>query len=370
MRSRSDLVDRVFALEAFHAGHRVADPALDPHPAGSQAVLRAAEQLFRLVDAPLAKRAADPATALMRALLDAFPDRLARQRPGSQDRGTLVGGRGGRLKTSRLRGEPLFLAIDVQDAGGEAEVRLASAVERAWLDEEPAASANLVTREELLWHPSRRQVEARLRTSWLDLVLEETPAAIRDLAAAAEILAREAASDIARTLPGVDSAAGSFLARARWLAAALPDLRLPPLDDAAVASMLPELCQGLRSLAELEAADWLSQLRGLVGDDRAAEIDRLAPPAVELKGRRQRLAYEPGKPPVLAVRIQELFGVRDTPRIAGGRLPVLLHLLGPNHRPQQVTDDLAGFWERTYPQVRKELRRRYPKHAWPDDPLA
>jgi ATP-dependent helicase HrpB len=73
---------------------------------------------------------------------------------------------------------------------------------------------------------------------------------------------------------------------------------------------------------------------------------------------------------VLAVRIQELFGLRDTPRIAGGRIPVLLHLLGPNHRPQQVTDDLASFWANTYPQVKKELRRRYPKHAWPDDPLA
>jgi ATP-dependent helicase HrpB len=73
---------------------------------------------------------------------------------------------------------------------------------------------------------------------------------------------------------------------------------------------------------------------------------------------------------VLATRIQDLFGVRETPRVAGGRVPVLLHLLAPNQRPQQVTDDLAGFWQRTYPQVRKELRRRYPKHAWPEDPLA
>jgi len=82
-----------------------------------------------------------------------------------------------------------------------------------------------------------------------------------------------------------------------------------------------------------------------------------------------RLAYEPGKPPILAIRIQDIFGVRETPRVAGGRVPVLLHLLAPNNRPQQVTDDLAGFWERTYPQVRKELRRRYSKHAWPEDPL-
>jgi ATP-dependent helicase HrpB len=100
------------------------------------------------------------------------------------------------------------------------------------------------------------------------------------------------------------------------------------------------------------------------------EIDRLAPTHVELpNGKRLKLAYAPGGPPILAARIQELFGVRDTPRVAGGRVPVLLHLLGPNHRPQQVTADLAGFWQTTYPQVKKELRRRYPKHAWPDDPL-
>jgi len=370
VRTRSDVVDRVLALQVFHAGGRLADPALDPHPAGAQAVLRAAEQLYGLVDAPLADRAADPETATMRALLDAFPDRLACQRPGSQDRGTLVGGRGVRLKGSRLRGEPLFLAIDLQDAGGEADVRLASAVERAWLDEEPAAAANLATREELLWHPSRRQVEARLRTAWLDLVLEETPAAIADPAAAATLLAREAAADLTRVAPAPDSAAGSFLARTRWLATVVPDLGLPVLDDAAVAALLPDLAQGLRSFAELAAADWLVRLHAQVGHDRVIEIDRLAPTHVDVKGRRHRLLYEPGKAPVLAARIQDLLGVSQTPRVAGGRLPVLLHLLAPNQRPQQVTDDLAGFWQRTYPQVRKELRRRYPKHAWPEDPLA
>ena len=80
------------------------------------------------------------------------------------------------------------------------------------------------------------------------------------------------------------------------------------------------------------------------------------------------LSYDVGKAPVLGVRIQELFGLQETPRVAGGRVPVLLHLLGPNHRPQQITDDLASFWRNTYPIVRKELRRRYPKHAWPEDP--
>ena len=371
VRTRSDLVDRVAALQAFHAGLPLDDPDLDPHPGAARNVLRSAEQLYRIVDVPLSPRAADPAAAVMLALLEAFPDRLARLRPGGLDRGTLVGGRGVRLTRSRVRGEPLFLAIDVEDAGGDAEVRLASAVERAWLDREPLATANLRTTEELVYHPSRRQVEARLQTRWMDLVLDETPVAIGDQAAAAALLAREAATQIDRILPGPDTAAGAFLARIRWLATAVPDLGLPPVTTDALVTMLPDLSHGLRSLDELQSADWLGALQAAVGHDRVAEIERLAPTHITLPGgKRLKLAYEPGGPPVLAARIQELFGVGETPRIAGGRVPVVLHLLGPNHRPQQVTADLAGFWQNTYPQVKKELRRRYPKHAWPDDPLA
>ena len=95
-------------------------------------------------------------------------------------------------------------------------------------------------------------------------------------------------------------------------------------------------------------------------------MSRLAVPS----GSRVRLRYDPGRPPVLAVQIQEMFGLSETPRIAGGRVAVLLHLLGPSRRAEQVTDDLASFWKNTYPRVRAQLRRRYPKHAWPEDPLA
>lgn len=372
VRTRSDVVDRVVALQAFHEGTRFDDADFELHPGGARAVLRTAEQLYRLVDVPLAPRAADPGVALMRSLLEAFPDRVARLRPGAADRATMVGGRGVRLDGgSRVRHEPLFLAIDIDDAGGEARVRQASAVDAAWLTEEPLASANLRMGDELLYQPARRQVEARRRTAWIDLVLDETPVAIADAAAAARLLAHEAAADFERVRPRDDSAAGRVLARLRWLAASMPDLRLPACDDAALAACLPDVCAGLRTLDEVQAADWLTPVQALVGYERLPEIDRLAPAEIELPtGKRHRLAYEPGKPPILAVRIQELFGIRETPRVAGGRVPVLLHLLGPNHRPQQVTDDLASFWANTYPQVKKELRRRYPKHAWPDDPLA
>jgi ATP-dependent helicase HrpB len=372
VRIRSDVVDRVAALQAFHAGQPPGRTDLELHPGGAHNVLRAAEQLQSLIETPATRPPEDSETAVMQALLEAFPDRLVRLRPGAQDRGTMVGGRGVRLDGGcHVRHEPFFLAIDINDAGGEAGVRQASAVEPAWLEAEPLAATNLRAVEELLYHPSRRQVEARRRRYWNDLVIDETPIAIRDTAAAAAVLAAEAVPHLARLLPGVDTAAGGFLARVRWLAAAAPDLGLPPLTDADLASVLPDVCTGLRSLDDIANADWLSRFQAAVGYERLAELDRLAPAQLELPtGKRYKLAYEPGSPPVLAVRIQELFGVKETPRLAGGRVPVLLHLLGPNHRPQQVTSDLASFWKNTYAEVRKELRRRYPKHAWPEDPLA
>jgi ATP-dependent RNA helicase HrpB len=150
----------------------------------------------------------------------------------------------------------------------------------------------------------------------------------------------------------------------------MPDLKLPTFDETQLQELLPVVCHGLRSLDEVRASDWLDFLQAKVGYDRVREIDRLAPPELELpNGNRHKLEYEAGRAPLLAVRIQELFGTSETPRVGGGRVAVLLHLLGPNYRPQQVTSDLSSFWQNGYPEVKKELRRRYPKHAWPDDPL-
>ena len=98
-------------------------------------------------------------------------------------------------------------------------------------------------------------------------------------------------------------------------------------------------------------------------------MDEAAPEAIAVpSGSRHQVRYDADGPPVLAVRLQELFGWAETPRVARGRVPVLLHLLGPNFRPVQVTDDLRSFWENTYAQVRKDLRNRYPRHSWPEDP--
>ncbi len=365
LRSRSDMVDRVVLLQMFHAQGTLTDGDLTIHAGAARNVLRVAEQLYRLCDVPHETRAGDVELALMRALLDAFPDRLTRLRPGSQDRALMVGGRGVRLdRGSRVHGQPLFLSIELQDAAGDARVSLASAIDREWLD-----STSLREVDELFFNPTRRQVEARRRVYWSDLLLEETPTTIADQQQAAELLAQHARSSLDRVLPEQDSSAARFRARINWLAEALPGLGIRPLDVETIAAELPSLCCGRRSLDELKQAGWLTFYQQLVGHDRLGEVDRLAPETLPLPGgKRVKIRYEPGKSPTLSVRIQDVFGLLATPRIAGGSVPVLLELLGPNLRPQQVTDDLASFWKNTYPRIRKELRRRYPKHAWPENP--
>jgi ATP-dependent helicase HrpB len=144
---------------------------------------------------------------------------------------------------------------------------------------------------------------------------------------------------------------------------------LPPLDEGQLVGLLPALCQGCRSFDDLRRAAWLQWIKSLLTQPQLQAVEREAPERLTVpSGNRVGIQYKAGKRPVLAVRIQELFGLAETPRIAGGRVPVLMHLLAPNMRPQQVTDDLKSFWNNTYQQVRKDLRARYPKHSWPEDP--
>jgi ATP-dependent helicase HrpB len=181
--------------------------------------------------------------------------------------------------------------------------------------------------------------------------------------AAAERLVSEALR--AGTAP-TDGAWEALQGRLRFAARWVPESGLARAD---AASVLPLLCIGRRSLAELRAADWVAAWTAVVGTAAHRRLDALAPERLDLPGGRTARIDWTGERPVLEVRMQHLFGLRATPRVADGRVPLLLHLLAPNGRPQQVTDDLAGFWERTWPQIRKELRGRYPRHAWPENPL-
>jgi len=362
----SDVLERVEALEAIERGVP-AGRALTNRAVG-QFVLRARDQLVRLVreEGAEGKSSGDEDESLLRALLAAYPDRVVRRRDGDARRGRMVGGRGVRLHpTCGVTEGELFLAIDLDNQPGEALVRQASSVRRDWLDPALVRAEVVVTFDD-----AAEQVVARKRRSYEDLPLEETPAALPDAEVVAAELERATRLDLARVLPPVDSPGGAYLTRLRCLADWLPDLGLPPVDDVALSTLLSEVCAGRRSFAQVRAG-WFDVLQGRLSYDQRQMVEREAPERIEVpSGSRIALAYEVGRPPVLAVRIQEVFGLAETPRVARGRVAVLLHLLGPNHRPQQVTSDLASFWANTYPQVRKDLRARYPKHAWPEDPLA
>jgi ATP-dependent helicase HrpB len=366
----SDVLDRVEALEEFErTGHCSAVGGM-LHRGAARAVLRARDQLLRSLRHEARSirgdgMAVEADEAVLRALLGAFPDRLARRREPGSRRGVMVGGRGVRLApNSGVNDAELFVCVDVDASQTETLVRQASRVERDWL-----LSERLATSVEVAFDAETERVSARRRLRFDDLVLEETPAALPDDEQVARVLAEAAGARLERVLPPPESAAGVFRTRVRCLREWLPELQLPPLDDDQLRDLLTWLCHGCRSFDDLRKEAWLEALQGMLTPAQRQAVEREAPERLAVpSGSRVTLRYEEGRPPVLAVRIQEVFGLRDTPRVAAGRVRVLLHLLAPNHRPQQVTDDLASFWANTYPQVRKELRARYPRHAWPEDP--
>ncbi|MCK5800356.1 MAG: ATP-dependent helicase HrpB, partial [Deltaproteobacteria bacterium] len=299
---------------------------------------------------------------LRRAILAGFPDRVARRRGPGSPRAILMGGRGVTLAPeSVVRNATLFIALVVDDRGVEGRVRLASAIEETWLDIQTV----LVHR----WDEGDARVIARRQRRVGDLVIDEHPET-PDPDEAATLLAHHAALNLARALP--KGAIAPLRARVATLRRWHPELALPALGDDALGELLPTLCVGKTRLADLQKEDLGAWLEGLLSPVQRRALAIEAPTHVTVpSGQSIALNYNSdGAPPILAVKLQELFGLQDTPRVVGGRVPVLLHLLAPNGRPVQVTQDLQSFWRRTYAEVRKDLRRRYPKHPWPDDPLA
>jgi ATP-dependent helicase HrpB len=369
--SESDVADRVAALEEFRSTGSGNDNSKNLNVGAAHFVLRVQDQLVTLLEESCGRRP-DPTSsppmisdeALQRALLAAFPDRVARRREMSGRRGVMVGGRGVKLADESAVGEAeFFVCVDVDAGATEALVRQASAIRREWLD------PKLVTvRDDVTFDPRAGRVVSLRRTCWDDLVLDEVALAHIPDDKLAAALAAAAAADLDRVLPKDDDLR-NYLERVRSLREWMPELQLPPLDDDQLKGLLPALCQGCRSFDDVRRAPWLQWIKTLFTHTQLQTVEQDAPERITVpSGNRVTIQYKSGKRPVLAVRIQELFGLAETPRIAGGRVPLLMHLLAPNMRPQQVTEDLKSFWNNTYQQVRKDLRARYPKHAWPEDP--
>ncbi|QDU25733.1 ATP-dependent RNA helicase HrpB [Anatilimnocola aggregata] len=366
-RSANDLSDRIAALDAFDQHGQVDSPAGTINRSAANQVFHARDQLLRLVrsEAKRTSSAVDPDEALGRALLAAFPDRLARLREPGSRRALMVGGRGVKLADqSAVSGEELFLAIDVEASTGEANVRMAAGVERDWL------SRDLLTEETTVsYDEAQQRVISQKVVRWDDLVLDARQAAYPAAEQVANVLAAAANERWEQAYPADNENLTSFVTRVRCLNQWMPDLDLPTLSEERLRSLLPELCLGCKSLADLRRGPWLQSAKALFTYQQLQQVEREAPERIGVpSGSQITIQYEVNQPPILAVRIQEIFGLMDTPRLAGNRVPVLMHLLAPNMRVAQVTADLKSFWANTYSLVRKDLRNRYPKHSWPENP--
>jgi ATP-dependent helicase HrpB len=375
-KGASDVLDRLELLadaEAARFGPGLRPRGIDPD---------AARQVARLRDDLLGRRfrhneksaSSDFETGdddLLKCLLLAYPDRLVKRR-GLQGTGVMVGGRGVCLgPESIVRDADLFLAIDARDirrAGVlEVQVNLSSMVRFEWLEQLFPA---YVRRQRLnRYDESRQRVISTTLLWYQDLLLREDVNPTVDFDTAGPLLA-EALRSQAAGLVRNNQHAARWLARVEFLRLALPEWNWPEFNDEVLSELLDSICQGKSRLDELEQTDLVSYLQSRLTPNQNRELQESAPQSLSMPGGRQvRLIYEPGRPPILAVRLQDLFGWSETPRVARGRAPVLLHILGPNNRPVQITDDLRSFWTTAYHQVRKDLRRRYPKHAWPEDPF-
>ncbi len=329
-------------------------------------IAQVVRQVRRAVNPPKqARRGQDAAQsagqedALLISVLAAFPDRVARRRQGSELQ--LASGGPARLAPSSTVTQAQFLvAVEAEDRRDQKAplIRLASAIEPEWLvDLFPERVTEVATVE---WNRSAERVESVSALMFGQIAIEQTRRE-PDAAAAGELLAEKAIeAGLARFVDMEQLEA--LLERARFAA---QQMEMPTVGVEAANEVLRALVHQRKSFTELEEVARRELLRTL-HRQLPRGLDAIAPESIQLPGGRQvRVHYEPNQPPWIASRLQDFFGMRETPRIAYGKVPLVVRLLAPNQRPVQMTSDLAGFWERLYPQVRKELSRRYPKHKWP-----
>lgn len=307
-----------------------------------------------------------------RLLATAFPDRVARRRPGGPARFLLANGRGAWLPDDDpLAGVEWLIAAELDGQAREARVFLAARTDRATIED--VLGATIERTEAAEWDETRGTVVVRSRRRLGALVLDESETGTPD---ADQVRAGLLDAVRRKGLAALNWTAGAQRLRHRTetLRRLEPDA-WPAFDAdtlmAELESWLGPFLPGVSRWRELAALDLVPALTHRLGHQRRVRLDRLAPPSLTVPaGQRVRLDYAAESGPVLAVKLQAVFGWRDTPRIADGRVPVVLHLLDPAGRPLAVTSDLASFWTQAYPEVAKHMRGRYPKHPWPDDPMS
>lgn len=299
----------------------------------------------------------------------AYPDRIARRRQGQDGRYLFRNGQGAALDPQSLAREEFLVVADVDARGREGRILLAAPIS---LEEIEEHFANDIERQDVIeWDSVTRGVISRQRACLGAIILRDAPLSEPDSTRVLEVLLTYIGEKGLDVLAWSDSGRRlrNRLAFLHRLDGAWPDVSTETLLGSRNDWLAPHL-HGIRRADDLGRLDVGEALLGLLAWEQRARLDEWAPSHIQVpSGSRIPVDYSASESPVLAVRLQEVFGLTETPRVGLGRIPVTLHLLSPAGRPVQVTRDLAGFWRNTYFEVRKDLKGRYPKHFWPDDPL-
>jgi len=336
----------------------------------------AARQLWRTYDyfKQLAQRyhlgrnckgAHDGATVLC-CLLQAFPDHIVRRISDGSTQAELPGGGRGELSRQTVVAKAeLLLAAQTQQVHGSTgsvmRLSMLSELRRDWLEQ--LFPEQWQDTDELFWNDAGSRVEQLQRRRCLGLVISEKAVPV-NRERAGELLAEQVVKGRLH-LRGWDDATEAWIQRCRWLGSTFPQLALLSYDATDVACIIHEICAGERSYDDIRNKPCLAYVKNALSYQEQQQVERLAPEQLLLpSGRRMRIVYEPGQPPHGRARIQDLYGLEQTPRLADGQVPILLEILAPNMRPVQITDDLPRFWQTLYPEVKKQLARRYPRHEW------
>jgi ATP-dependent helicase HrpB len=303
----------------------------------------------------------------------AYPERVAHRRPGKEGKYLLSGGTGGTVPTGTSLFREEFLAVaDIDGIGSDAKIFLAAPLNESDLRE--VFTEKIQEEDQVFWSVEEDSVVARRVERFGALILRE-----KAVAAGQEELRRilcQAIRSMGLQVLPWDKQSSSLVARSEWVRAQhLSDSEWPDLgSEALLASLerwLGPYLAGISRRSHLARVDVAGAIRSVLTRQRIADLDRLAPETLRVPtGSNIRLDYTTGEIPVLAVKLQEMFGQIDTPAVGGGKIPVLIHILSPAGRPLAVTRDLRSFWTNAYPQIRKELRGRYPKHDWPENLMA
>jgi len=365
-----DIQERLELMVRWRKQGRRGIEAAGGEPSACARVARVSQQLTRSVASTTSASELEGVSS-GRLLAAAYPDRIAKRRNGGQGRYLLASGRGVRLP----EGDPLagseYLVIADLDAGKtEGRIHLAAAIDLEQIKQTQKLKIKVDTRIE--WESSSRSVVVREEGRLGSLVLSTRPLVNPDPDQVRKAMLAGIRNMGLDALPWSRTAM-EWRARMSTLRYWQPKAGWPDLTDEGLMESLEHWLgpwlDGIGREEHLKRLDLEAILKGQLDWRRLQQAEHLAPTHLQVpSGSRKRLEYQSGGPPVLKVKLQEMFGLGDTPRVCDGRVPVMLHLLSPAQRPVQVTQDLKGFWERTYQEVKRELKGRYPKHYWPDNP--